>query len=46
MAPAIPPDNKYTVAVNFQDPGTYTIRCMASDGALVTYQDVPVTVTK
>jgi hypothetical protein len=46
MAPAIPADNKYTVAVNFQDPGTYTIRCMASDGALVTYQDVPVTVTK
>jgi hypothetical protein len=44
MAPAIPPDGRYQVAVTFQDPGQYTIRCMASDGALVTYKDVPVTV--
>lgn len=46
MAPAIPPDGKYTVAVTFQDPGTYTIRCMASDGALNTPKDVVVTVAK
>lgn len=46
MAPALPPDGKYTVAVTFQDPGTYTIRCMASDGALNTPKDVVVTVTK
>lgn len=46
MAPAIPPDGKYTVAVTFQDPGTYTIRCMASDGALNTPKDVVVTVSK
>ncbi len=46
MAPAIPPDGKYTVAANFQDPGTYTIRCLASDGALNTTKDIVVTVTK
>ena len=46
MAPAIPPDGKYTVAVTFLDPGTYTIRCMASDGALNTPKDVVVTVAK
>jgi plastocyanin len=46
MAPAVPADGKYQVAVTFQDPGTYTIRCMASDGALNTPKDVVVTVTK
>lgn len=46
MAPAIPADGKYTVAVTFQDPGTYTIRCLASDGALNTPKDVVVTVSK
>jgi hypothetical protein len=46
MAPAIPPDGKYTVSANFEDPGTYTIRCLASDGALNTAKDVVVTVTK
>ncbi len=46
MAPAVPPDGKYTVSVSFQDPGEYTIRCMASDGALNTPKDVVVTVTK
>lgn len=44
MAPAIPADGKYQVAVTFQDPGQYTIRCMASDGALNTYKDVVVNV--
>ncbi len=46
MAPAIPPDGKYTVSVSFEDPGTYTIRCLASDGALNTTKDLVVTVTK
>jgi len=46
MAPAIPADGKYTVAANFEDPGTYTIRCLASDGALNTTKDIVVTVTK
>ena len=46
MAPAVPADGKYTVSANFQDPGTYTIRCLASDGALNTTKDMVVTVTK
>lgn len=41
-APAIPADGKYQVNVTFQDPGDYTIRCLASDGALNTYKDVVV----
>jgi hypothetical protein len=44
FAPAVPPDGKYQVAVTFEDPGTYTIRCQASDGALHTYKDVVVNV--
>ena len=46
MAPAVPPDGKYTVSVSFEDPGEYTIRCLASDGALNTTKDIVVTVTK
>ncbi len=46
MAPAIPPDGKYTVSATFQDAGTYTIRCLASDGALNTPKDIVVTVAK
>jgi hypothetical protein len=42
MAPAVPPDGKYQVNVTFADAGDYTIRCMASDGALNTYKDVVV----
>jgi hypothetical protein len=42
MAPAIPADGKYQVNVTFEDPGDYTIRCLASDGALNTYKDVVV----
>jgi hypothetical protein len=44
MAPAVPADGKYQVNVTFADPGQYTIRCMASDGALNTYKDVVVNV--
>ena len=44
MAPALPPDGRYQVSVTFADPGVYTIRCMASDGALNTYKDVVVNV--
>lgn len=46
MAPAIPAEGKYLVSVSFRDPGTYTIRCLASDGALNTAQDVVVAVTR
>ena len=44
MAPAIPPDGRYQVNVTFADPGQYTIRCLASDGALNTYKDIVVNV--
>ncbi len=44
MAPAIPPDGRYQVNVTFADPGQYTIRCLASDGALNTYKDIVVSV--
>jgi hypothetical protein len=43
-APAVPPDGKYVVNMSFADPGVYTIRCLASDGALNTPQDIVVTV--
>ena len=46
MAPAVLSDGKYTVSMNFEDPGEYTIRCLASDGALNTTKDIVVTVTK
>lgn len=46
MSPAVPADGKYTVSASFEDPGTYTIRCLASDGALNTAKDVVVTVSK
>jgi len=45
-APAVPADGKYTVSMSFADPGEYTIRCLASDGALNTTKDIVVTVTK
>ena len=44
FAPAVPEDGKYQVNVTFEDPGTYTIRCLASDGALNTYKDIVVNV--
>ena len=43
-APAVPADGKYVVNMSFADPGVYTIRCLASDGALNTPQDLVVTV--
>ena len=46
FAPAVPADGRYQVAVTFEDPGTYTLRCLASDGALNTAKDTVVTVTK
>jgi len=46
MAPAVPADGKYNVSISFADAGEYTIRCLASDGALNTAKDIVVTVTK
>ena len=43
--PMLPEDDTWRVAVTFDEPGTYTLRCLASDGALNVDSDVIVTVT-
>jgi len=43
--PEPPPDGKWTVHATFQQPGTYVLRAIASDGSLFTTDDVTVTVT-
>jgi hypothetical protein len=43
--PEPPPDGKWLTQATFQEPGTYVLRAVASDGALFTYQNVTVTVT-
>jgi hypothetical protein len=43
--PPVPPDGKFEVTVTFKEPGTYVLRCLASDGALDVGSDVTVTVT-
>ena len=42
--PQPPPDGKWVTQVTFQEPGTYILRAVASDGALFTYENVTVTV--
>ena len=44
--PPAPPENKWTVKATFSEPGTYVLRALASDGGLIAYEDVTVTVTK
>jgi len=44
--PVPPPDNKWVVQTTFQEPGTYVLRAVASDGALFTDDTVTVTVTR
>ena len=38
--PPPPEDNKWVVRATFSEPGTYVLRCIASDGALTTHKDV------
>lgn len=45
-APKMPTDGRVTVHATFQEPGTYVLRSLADDGALLGHQDVTVTVTK
>jgi hypothetical protein len=42
--PEPPPDGKWTVRATFQQPGTYVLRAIASDGSLFTSEDVTVLV--
>jgi hypothetical protein len=44
--PEPPPDGKWVTQVTFQEPGTYVLRAVASDGSLFTYENVTVTVTR
>jgi hypothetical protein len=41
-----PSDGKWIVRATFQEPGTYVLRGIASDGSLFTYEDVTVNVTR
>ena len=43
--PPVPPAGKFEATVTFDEPGTYVLRCLASDGALHVDSDVTVTVT-
>ena len=38
--PPVPDDNRWMARATFSEPGTYVLRCIASDGALTTHQDV------
>jgi hypothetical protein len=42
--PEPPADNTWVVRATFQEPGTYVLRAVASDGALFSYENVTVTV--
>jgi len=44
--PVPPADGKWTAQATFTEPGTYVLRAVASDGAIFTYDNVTVTVTK
>jgi hypothetical protein len=46
VIPEPPPENKWVTQVTFQEPGTFVLRAVASDGALFTYDNVTVTVTR
>ena len=44
--PPAPPGNTWTVKATFSEPGTYVLRALASDGGLIAYEDVTVTVSR
>jgi hypothetical protein len=46
LIPEPPPDGKWTTQVTFNEPGTYVLRAVASDGSLFTYESVTVNVTR
>jgi autonomous glycyl radical cofactor GrcA len=46
LIPEPPPDGKWVVQATLQEPGTYVLRAVASDGALFTYDNVTVSVTR
>jgi hypothetical protein len=46
IIPEPPRDGKWETQATFQEPGTYVLRAVASDGSLFTYESVTVTVTR
>jgi hypothetical protein len=44
--PEPPADGKFVAQASFQEPGTYVLRAVASDGSIFTYDNVTVTVTR
>lgn len=46
IIPEPPQEGRWVTQATFQEPGTYVLRAVASDGSLFTYQDVTVTVTR
>jgi hypothetical protein len=46
IIPVPPPDGKWVVQATFREPGTYVLRAVASDGALFTYENMTVSVTR
>ena len=46
VIPEPPSDGKWMVEATFREPGTYVLRAVASDGALFTYENVTVGVTR
>lgn len=45
VIPEPPPGNEWITEVTFDEPGEYTLRGIASDGSMFSYQNVRVTVT-
>jgi autonomous glycyl radical cofactor GrcA len=46
VIPEPPADGTWVVHATFQEPGTYVLRAVASDGSLFTYENVTVSVTR
>ncbi|MBI4477376.1 MAG: hypothetical protein HY654_09400 [Acidobacteria bacterium] len=46
IIPEPPPEGRWVVQATFREPGNYVLRAVASDGALFTYENVTVTVTR
>ena len=44
--PPQPEDRRWKAQVTFAEPGTYVLRALADDGALLDSQDITVTVTR
>ena len=44
--PPVPDGNRWTATATFSEPGTYVLRALTSDGGLIDFDDVTVTVTR